>query len=74
MASIKISDLCPSEFYFPVEVESFLDELGESDLAAIKGGMDRNDLFFSIAVGFLPISLSVAATVGVLILISTPAY
>jgi bacteriocin-like protein len=38
MASIKISDLCPSEFNLSVDSESFLDELSESDLATINGG------------------------------------
>jgi hypothetical protein len=74
MASIKIADLCPSEFCFSVDFESFLDELGESDLAAIKGGKGRNDLLFFFTVVPLPISIGIAATVGGLILISTPAY
>jgi len=39
MASIKISDLCASEFNLSVDSESFLDELSERDLATIKGGI-----------------------------------
>jgi bacteriocin-like protein len=35
MASIRISDLS-------VDSESFLDELSESDLASINGGLDRD--------------------------------
>lgn len=39
MASIKIYDLCPSGSDLSVNSESFLDELSESDLASINGGI-----------------------------------
>ncbi len=39
MASIKICDLCSSEFNLSADSESFLDELNESDLASINGGI-----------------------------------
>jgi bacteriocin-like protein len=47
MASIKIYDLCSSEFNLSVDSESFLEELSESDLATIKGGIFL--LIFNIA-------------------------
>jgi len=38
MASIKISDLCPSGCDSFGDSESFLDELSDNDLTTIKGG------------------------------------
>jgi len=38
MASIKISDLRPSDFDSFVDSESFLNDLSDSDLATINGG------------------------------------
>jgi bacteriocin-like protein len=38
MASIKISDLRPSDFNLLGDSESFLKNLSDSDLAAINGG------------------------------------
>jgi hypothetical protein len=38
MARIQITDLCPSDFDWSVDSESFLDELNESDLSTINGG------------------------------------
>lgn len=39
MASIKISDLRPSDFNFLGDSESFLNDLSYSDLATINGGL-----------------------------------
>lgn len=41
MASIKISDLRPSDFDSFVDSESFLNDLSDSDLATINGGRTR---------------------------------
>jgi hypothetical protein len=38
MASIKISELRPSDFDFLGDPESFLDDLSDNDLATINGG------------------------------------
>jgi hypothetical protein len=38
MASIKISDLRPSDFDSFVDSESFLNDLSDNDLATINGG------------------------------------
>jgi len=38
MASIKISDLRPSDFDLLGDCESFLDDLSDNDLATINGG------------------------------------
>jgi hypothetical protein len=38
MASIKISDLRPSDFDLLGDSESFLDDLSDNDLATINGG------------------------------------
>lgn len=47
MSSIKISDLCASKSNLSVDSESFLDELNESDLATIKGGMRMPDFLMA---------------------------
>jgi bacteriocin-like protein len=48
MASIKISELRPSDFDFFGDSESFLDDLSDKDLATINGG--RNDIEITITV------------------------
>jgi hypothetical protein len=61
MASIKMSDLYPSESHLLVGLEKFLDELSDSDLATIKGGKVRHDLLFLLTLP-LPISASLIST------------
>jgi hypothetical protein len=48
MASIKISDLLPSDFDMFGDAESFLDDLSDNDLATINGG--RNDIEITIII------------------------
>jgi hypothetical protein len=43
MASIKISDLRPSDFDLLGDSESFLDDLSDNDLATINGGAKLKD-------------------------------
>jgi bacteriocin-like protein len=57
MASIKISDLSLSDFNLSVDSENFLEELSDSDLATIKGGISRINLLLAIP---LPILITVA--------------
>ena len=49
MASIKISDLRPSDFDLLGDCESFLDDLSDNDLTTVNGG----SFFFGLIVGLI---------------------
>jgi hypothetical protein len=50
MASIKISDLRPSDFDLLGDSESFLDDLSDNDLATINGGKLKDYLLAGAAI------------------------
>jgi hypothetical protein len=52
MASIKISDLRPSDFDSFVDSESFLNDLSDSDLATINGGRISVSIEITIKIKF----------------------